>query len=68
MPQMKDQGFAVSPGTHTLVGVKQYKVIFHVICFVLNLVGISMYLCARMELSMQVASCIIWYFSCLLIL
>ena len=24
---MKDQGFAVAPGTHTLVGVKQYKVI-----------------------------------------
>ena len=24
--QMKDQGFAVSPGTHTLVGIKQYKV------------------------------------------
>ena len=23
---MKDQGFAVSPGTHTLVGVKKYKV------------------------------------------
>ena len=23
---MKDKGFAVSPGTHTLVGVKQYKV------------------------------------------
>ena len=26
VPQMKDQGFAVAPGTHTLVGVKQYKV------------------------------------------
>ena len=24
---MKDQGFAVAPGAHTLVGVKQYKVI-----------------------------------------
>ena len=28
IPQMKDQGFAVSPGTQTLVGVQQYKVIF----------------------------------------
>ena len=26
VPQMKDQGFAVSPGTHTLVGVEQYRV------------------------------------------
>ena len=26
VPQMKDQGFAVAPGTHTLVGVKQYRV------------------------------------------
>ena len=26
VPLMKDQGFAVAPGTHTLVGVKQYKV------------------------------------------
>ena len=24
---MKDQRFAVAPGSHTLVGVKQYKVI-----------------------------------------
>ena len=23
---MKDQGFAVAPGTHTLVGFKQYRV------------------------------------------
>ena len=23
---MKDQGFAVAPGTYTLVGIKQYKV------------------------------------------
>ena len=26
IPEMKDQGFAVAPGTHTLVGIKQYKV------------------------------------------
>ncbi len=25
-PQMKDQGFAVAPGTHTLVGVKRFQV------------------------------------------
>ena len=29
---MKDQSFDVSPGTHTLVGVKQYKV-EKVLCF-----------------------------------
>ena len=27
--QMKDLGFAVAPGTHTLVGIKQYKVMFY---------------------------------------
>ena len=26
IPEMKDQGFAVAPGTHTLVGIKQTKV------------------------------------------
>ena len=29
VPQMKDLGFAVAPGTHTLVGIKQYKVMFY---------------------------------------
>ena len=24
---MKDQGFAVAPGSHTLVGIKKYEVI-----------------------------------------
>ncbi len=28
VPQMKDQGFAVAPGTHTLVGVKRIEVHF----------------------------------------
>ena len=28
VPQMKDQGFAVAPGTHTLIGVKRYEVLF----------------------------------------
>ena len=33
VPQMKDQGFAVAPGTHTLVGVKRLEVqIEHKIC------------------------------------
>ena len=27
VPQMKDQGFAVAPGTHTLIGVKRYEVL-----------------------------------------
>ena len=27
VPSMRDLGFSVAPGTHTLVGVKQYKVI-----------------------------------------
>ena len=26
VPQMNDQGFAVAPGTHTLVGMKRIKV------------------------------------------
>ena len=28
VPQMKDQGFAVAPGTHTLIGVKRYEVLY----------------------------------------
>ena len=27
VPKMRNLGFAVAPGTHTLVGVKKYKVI-----------------------------------------
>ena len=27
VPEMKDQGFAATPGTHTLVGIKKIKVL-----------------------------------------
>ena len=30
---MKNQGFAVGPGAHTLVGVKQYRVNYFVLSF-----------------------------------
>ena len=28
LPEMRDQGFAVAPGTHTLVGIKRFEVKF----------------------------------------